>query len=286
MKIRFSLLMVIVLFLGMITMAVSAAPKVTVADKDKVILQEKLDKFITKGNHSTGALLFAIGIDFAGTPYVAKTLDLRTEECLVVNLREFDCTTFVENCLALALTIKSGKPTYETFISTLEKIRYRNGHLTDYTSRLHYFSEWITDNADRGIVTDVTLKLGGINYPLSLNFMGTHPNFYPQLKETPSLITKIRIIEKQVSGKQFYFIPKEMVEGCGKDMMDGDIVAMTTKIAGLDVSHLGLIHKKGNVVFLLNASSLGGKVETTPVSLATYLKNSKNTTGIFVVRAN
>ena len=259
--------------------------KVIVTQKDKSILEEKLNKFSSKHNLSTGALMLAIGADFKGTPYVAQTLDRETEENLVVNLRELDCTTFVESCLAIARTIKSGNSSFDTFITELEKIRYRSGHLDGYVSRLHYFSEWITDNETKGIVKDVTSDLGGVRYPLSLDFMGVHRNSYPQLKENPPLVRQIKLIEKRISKHTYYSIPKEMVPDHESQFADGDIIALTTKIAGLDVSHLGLICRINGQLYLLNASSRGGKVETTPVSLYSYLKNSKITSGIFVVRA-
>ena len=182
----------------------AAAPKIVVSDKDKVILLEKLNKFSKMGNLSTGELILKIGIDFKGVPYVGKTLDNDIEENLVVNLRELDCTTFVENCLAIARTIKSERPSFETFTSELEKMRYRDGHLNGYISRLHYFGEWITDNATKGIVEDVTHQLGGIKCPVLLSFMSTHPDSYPQLKSNPDLIIKIKLIENKVSAKQFF----------------------------------------------------------------------------------
>ena len=283
---RFLIFISCVLFLNMLAPVVEATPKIVVSELDKVILQQKLGKFSKEKNLGVGELMLKLGLDFKGTPYVAKTLDIGNEECLVVNLRQFDCTTFVESCLAIALTIKSKQPSFGTFATILEKIRYRNGHLDEYISRLHYFSEWIADNEAKGCVTDVTLKLGGLTYPLSLNFMGTHSNLYPQLKHNPALVNKIKVIEKKVSGKQFYYLPKDAVADHAKEMADGDIIALTTKIAGLDVTHLGLVCKKGNEVFLLNASSLGRKVEITSVPLASYLENSKNTTGVFIVRAN
>jgi len=272
--------------LGFLLMAsiVEAAPKVIVTEKDKSILQDKFGKFSNQRDLSVGELMARIGSDFAGTPYVARTLDLSGEENLVINLREFDCTTFVESCLAIALTIKSGELTFEQFSAQLEKIRYRNGRLDGYASRLHYFSEWITDNEAKGVVADITAKLGGIKHPVSFGFMGSHPNFYPQLKANPSLIIRIKQIEQRVSSKQFYFIPKEKLAGHEPKLRDGDIIALTTRIPGLDVSHLGLVVKMRNVVFLLNASSMDGKVELTKAPLEQYLKGSKTVTGIFVIR--
>ena len=263
----------------------AAAHTIIVTEKDKVLLQEKFDKFLKDSNLSVGELILKVGNDFKGTPYVGKTLDLNIEENLVVNLRELDCTTFVENCLAIARTIKSGKPNFETFVSELEKIRYRNGQLNGYISRLHYFGEWISNNAEKGIVEDLSAKIGGVKCPVVVSFMSTHPDSYPQLKANPLLIKEIKQIEIQESAKQYYFIPREKIVVHENQILDGDIVAFVTKIPGLDVSHVGLLFKKDGRVYLLNASLSGGKVETTKVPLADYLKDSKNTTGIFVVRA-
>jgi hypothetical protein len=277
---------ILLLLLGAFSINISAAtPKIIVTDKDKAILQEKFDKFSGDSNLPTGELMLKIGNDFKGTPYVGKTLDLTNEENLVVNLRELDCTTFVENCLVIARTIKSGKPTFDTFVSELEKIRYRNGLLNGYISRLHYFGEWILNNAEKGIIEDMSAKIGGSKCSVVVNFMSTHPDSYPQLKANPALIKEIRQIEIQVSAKQFFFIPREKIAIHENEILDGDIVAFVTKIPGLDVSHIGILFKKDGRVFLLNASLSGGKVETTKVPLADYLKDSKNITGIFVVRA-
>ena len=81
---------------------------------------------------------------------------LKEAERLVVNLREFDCFTFVENVVALAWLLKSREKSFEGFRRLLRKIRYRNGRLQGYSSRLHYFSDWIHDNQKKGIVRDVT----------------------------------------------------------------------------------------------------------------------------------
>jgi hypothetical protein len=284
MKIRILLLAVLIFAFNMFATAV-VAPKTIVTDKDKALFQEKLDKFSKDSLLSVGEIILRIGNDFKTSPYVGKTLDINTEENLIVNLRELDCTTFVENCLAIARTIKSGKATFEKFTSELEKIRYRNGKLNGYGSRLHYFGEWITDNQAKGIVEDVTQKLGGLSCPVVLNFMSTHPDSYPQLKANTVLIDEIKQVEIRVSAAPFFFIPKEKIAIHENEIMNGDIVALVTRIPGMDVSHVGILYKKDGRVFLLHASLSGGKVETTKVPLADYLKDSKNTTGIFVVRA-
>src|SRR5262249_42864643 len=107
-----------------------------------------------------GEVMAAVGKQFIGAPYEAHTLDSAKTEHLVVNLRGFDCVTLVENALALSRCIKSGHLTTPDFRKELQNIRYRGGSISGYASRLHYFTDWIRDNAAKGNVTDVTKKLG------------------------------------------------------------------------------------------------------------------------------
>ena len=97
---------------------------------------------------------------FVGRPYVASTLE-REPERLVINLREWDCTTLVESAVALARTAQSPTPTFDVYLRELSRLRYRTAVITDYTDRLHYFTDWIYANARRGLVRDVTAEIGG-----------------------------------------------------------------------------------------------------------------------------
>ena len=92
---------------------------------------------------------------FLGLPYVAHTLEINDDERLVVNTRQLDCTTLVENVTALTLCAQRGQYTWRDYLRTLTAMRYRNGKITDYTSRIHYFTEWITANTKEGIVTEI-----------------------------------------------------------------------------------------------------------------------------------
>ena len=87
---------------------------------------------------------------FYGIPYVAGTLDKNKKEQLVVNLRELDCTTYVENVVALSLCLKDKQYKFGEFCRKLSFIRYRKGEGIKYTSRLHYFTDWINDNTKTG----------------------------------------------------------------------------------------------------------------------------------------
>ena len=122
--------------------------------EDRRIAEEKLKTFSSKSSLSIAELIPEIGYSFLGTPYVGATLENGLEEKLVINLRELDCTTFAETCLALARTVKSGKTDFESYITELEHIRYRDGIRNQYLSRIHYFSEWIRNNAEKKIVLE------------------------------------------------------------------------------------------------------------------------------------
>ena len=116
--------------------------------------------------------------------------------------------------------------------------------------------------------------------------MGNHPDLYPQLSINPSLIGQIKKSENEISRHPFYCIPKNDIMNHESEMNEGDIIALTTRISGLDVSHLGLVSKKNGIVFLLHASSTAAKVELSRLPLNEYLQGLKNVTGIIVVRAN
>jgi hypothetical protein len=106
-----------------------------------------------------GELMVKVGSFFLETPYVANTLETEGEERLVINLREMDCTTFAENCLALTRTIQSKRPGVDQFWQELARVRYRNAKINGYTSRLHYTTDWIFNNQQKKLVQDVTADI-------------------------------------------------------------------------------------------------------------------------------
>jgi len=158
--------------------------------KDKEILEQLLDIYSAEQEATTSALMVKVGSFFLETPYVAHTLETG-EEQLVVNLREMDCTTFAENCLAITRTIKSEKQTFEQFTSELQIIRYRDGVIDGYPSRLHYFCDWIYNNAKAELIADMSQEIAHTPFPKQINFMSTHPDSYRQLKESAPLVDLI-----------------------------------------------------------------------------------------------
>ena len=221
---------------------------------------------------------------FMQTPYVGGTLDKNKKEQLVVNLRELDCTTYLENVVALSKAFSKNQVKTDDFVKELENLRYRNGKLTDYSSRLHYFSDWIYDNEKQGVVTNITAEIGGESYNKMINFMSTHIDSYPALQSDTTLVEAIRKTEKEINTRKLFFIPEANIQQLEDKIQNGDLIAITTKIKGLDISHVGIAIHVNDRLHLMHASSKAKKVVISDIPLAEMLMKSKYQTGIMVAR--
>lgn len=251
--------------------------------EDKQIAENKLAVFSAEAGIPISDLAVNIGLSFLGTSYISATLENGIDEKLVINLRQLDCTTFTETVLALARTVKLKKKDFESFVSEVQKIRYRYGIRDQYPSRLHYFSEWIKDNHTKGIVSE-TANLDGVKSEKSINFMSTHPTAYPVLKDHPELIPSIAQREKEITDKGFWYFPKNDIPNLYKHLLHGDIVALTSTIDGIDVNHVGIIVKKGNEFYLLHASQSWKNVVVSEDPITDFIKPASKNSGIIIAR--
>ena len=226
-----------------------------------------------------------------GRPYVAHTLEVNDREQLVVNTRQLDCTTLVETVAALAICVKEKKRDFCSFCQVLRVLRYRDGRIDGYPSRLHCFTDWIEDNARMGLVKEVSSEGKPFTavQTVSVSFMSRHPEAYKALKARPELVKVIARQEKQLTGRRYRYIPKEAVKdtkALREAVKDGDILAITTSKQGLDIAHLGFAVWRQDGLHLLNASQLHKKVVEEPMTLGQYLAKHPTFTGIRVVRLN
>ncbi|MDR1743621.1 MAG: DUF1460 domain-containing protein [Dysgonamonadaceae bacterium] len=220
---------------------------------------------------------------FIGTPYVAHTLDLSETEQLTVNLRELDCFTYVENVIALSQTAVSENPTFECFIENLQNIRYRGGIVEDFSSRLHYASDWAFENEKRGLLTDISKKLGGLRETKPINFMSAHRSSYMQLKTDDAMLAKIKELEKRINDRGgFYYLPKEKIAVAAGKIPKMAVVGFATDIEGLDITHLGFVWRKNGRVGFIHASSKAMKVTIDTESISSYCLSRKSCTGVML----
>ncbi|MEZ4902174.1 MAG: DUF1460 domain-containing protein [Spirosomataceae bacterium] len=68
------------------------------------------------------------------------------------------------------------------------------------------------------------------------------------------------------------------------ELQEGDIIGITSGIAGLDFNHEGFVTKKQGRAYLLHASSELKKVVIATEPLADYLQRIKKHSGIVVLR--
>ncbi|MCE1164473.1 MAG: DUF1460 domain-containing protein [Bacteroidetes bacterium] len=230
-------------------------------------------------------IIIKVGKSFIGTEYVAGTLDKNVdEEKLVIKITGLDCVTFVENTLAISRIIRKGTVDFDSYKNELTKIRYRNGEIDGYTSRLHYYTDWIYDNEKKGIVTDITKSIGGIPYYKRINFMSSHADSYKQLSSNPDYVDEIKAIEKAMNKRDLFYIKKNEVNKYYDALESGDIIATTTNIEGLDVTHTGFIYKSNSKTYFMHASITKGEIIISKEELREYLMSNKKQTGIIVAR--
>lgn len=270
--------------------ASSAAPWV---DEDWRIFRSKVDW--AQGQRldtvPLPSAIAAIGRTFVGTPYVQHTLEAEGPEHLVIDFRGLDCVTFVENAFSLARFVQSGgaalledRPAAEArYDSLLAELRYRGGIVDGYPSRLHYFSDWIADNARRGLVTDITNEIGGVRDDEPIDFMTTHTDAYRQLGDSAN-VARVRDAERRLSAAGRWYVPQDRIADVAGLIHDGDIIAATSTVAGLDVAHTGIALRVDGTLRLMHAPLVGDSVQISEIPLADRIQGIGGQDGIMVAR--
>lgn len=256
---------------------------ISYTEKDAEIFADILAKYKDESDKPIATLIPEIGRYFIGNEYVAHTLEVNDEEKLIVNLRELDCTTYAENLLALARTLKSENQTFEQFATEIKKIRYRDGELNEYPSRLHYFSDWIYNNQANNLVSTPADSFGN-PFPNKVSFMSSNPDSYKHLKQNPDYVSVIEQQEAEINSKNYYYLPKEKIAEYEHLLKEGDIIGLTTSIGGLDVAHVGVLVEQNGKLHLLHASQSNLKVEISDEPITSFLKPDSKNTGIMVAR--
>lgn len=252
---------------------------------DTTAISKLLNDAYNEPEKPNGASLIYFAEKLLGTPYVAGTLE-GTPEMLTIRIDGLDCTTFVETIMALNTTAQSRRISWRDFAQNLERVRYRNGEINGYASRLHYVSDWILNNSARGIVRDITPDIPGATYMVkTLDYMSTHRDKYPALADSATF-EKLKSAEIGYRSHRYPLVKKSAFnsKGAKKMLRNGDIVVFITKTEGLDASHMGIIKIINNEPYLLHASSAAGKVTLETEKISETLRRSLSTIGVRVVR--
>lgn len=252
---------------------------------NKLVEQAKIEQWVKL---PLGERVATIGKTLVGTPYKGYTLEIDDSiEAPSVNLNGLDCWTFFEVSLGFArmLELPEEEWTPEILLDYIELDRYRKGQCTgNYLSRLHYLADWLIDNAEGGLVEDLSKKLGGVRLRKECCEMSNGWKGYRYLRANRKLIQPMAKLERKISDLPVYHIPKSKVADIEPQLQSGDIIGITTKGRGSFCSHVGLAYRdEKGVLRFMHASSNYKKV-LIDQRLSGYLYDFSSHAGILVAR--
>ncbi len=275
------------LILSLLFLSITVNAQSIYSNEDVEICKSKFEFAVSKNlvEKPIGDVLIEVGKTFLGLDYEAFTLEKGETEQLVIHLTGLDCYTFFESSLVFARCIKKGKTSFEDYQTELKNIRYRDGKINGYPSRLHYASDWLYDNDKRGNIKDITKQIGGMDFTKQIDFMSSHSDLYKQLKNNPKFVEEIRTIEDSINSRNYYYIPQNFIACVEDSIKNGDIILLTASADGLDISHTGMAVKMddGRIHFM-HAPLRGKKLQITEQPLSDYVKAVDRHTGIMVAR--
>ena len=202
--------------------------------------KDGLDQIIRKASEirDTGKRIDFLSRNFLDLDYVESTLigDINIPEVFMINLKGVDCFTFIDYIEAMRL---SGS--FPEFKINLRKVRYKSG-IVAFENRNHFFTDWREFNSD--FIDDITEEIGAektIRVQKTLN----------QKKDRTHFLPGIQTVKREIK-----YIPSESIDDSVlSKLRTGDYVGIYSKVNGLDVSHVGIIVKDGDNIYLRHASS-------------------------------
>jgi len=207
--------------------------------------EKKLNHLLNESSkiHDCGARINFLSRQLLNTPYKESTLigDVKTPEVFVINLEYIDCFTFLDYVEAMRIS-----SSFTEFKDNLKKIRYQSGKI-DFVNRNHFFTDWREFNQD--LVSDVTEFVGSGKSRSVRKTLNKRDDGTPFIEGIP------------YRDREIIYIPcKDINDVVGEKLKTGDYIGIYSQEHGLDVSHVGIIIKEGNVIRFRHASSLKGQV--------------------------
>lgn len=276
-------LFVINVFVVLFAVNTNAQQRALYMPEDQEIFNRYIEYIQPWKSASDEIVLEKSAVFFLDVPYVAHTLEVTGGEKLMINFRELDCFTYVENVLALFATAKSDMPTIDVFAENLQKLRYRGGKIDGYSSRLHYTSDWLYENELNGVLRNISADLGGVRDDKEINFMSSHRDSYKHLKTDDKMLDKIIVTESNINSRGgFSYLPKANIAIAAPMIPHMAVVGFTTSIDGLDTTHVGFAFHTEDGLYFIHASSVENKIVIDKSSLSDYCNSRKSCTGVIV----
>lgn len=226
--------------------------------------------------------------DLKGVPYGSGGAGCPVNKTLI-NITEMNCVTFVENVLAMAMTLQylgenqilyiTDEDLFKLFVDHLNFIRYYTNKPTNYwEDRIHYYTDQLRKLSYYGYLFDLG-RINGVPYEKEINYLSRNRSKFRGFRYW----NQIKRIEKELTEYPKYYYPLEMLHCYEEIAKDGDIVALTTDVEGLEVSHTGFITVKNGELYFTHASLKQRKI-VIEEHFRSYLDSRTSITGIMVFR--
>ena len=209
----------------------------------------------TKGDRSAASRVDFFSRHFSGRRYEPNPLigSAETAEVFSASFEGFDCVTYIETVLALALASN-----VDDFTKWLRKIRYEGGRV-EWKRRNHYMTLWIRNNVREGIIRPVSMSaVPSITIERVLNVV---PGLAPQR-------TRVKCV------------PKRGLPRLERYLQTGDLIFFASTRKHLDIFHAGIIMRDEKVSMRHASRSKGAVVEQ---ELSDFLEANRMT-GVIVMR--
>lgn len=228
--------------------------------------QRELDRLIHESSQikDVGKRIEFLSSQFMGLDYKESTLigDINTPEVLVINLKGVDCFTYIDYIEAMRLSRSFSK-----FKVNLRKVRYKSGKVA-FENRNHFFTDWQEFNSD--FIDDITEEIGAgktIRVQKRLN----------EKEDGTYFLIGINPVQREIK-----YIPSDAIDDSViNKMRTGDYVGIYSHLAGLDVSHVGIVIKDGDKIYLRHASSQKKQRKVVDQDFKNYISSKP---GIIVLR--
>jgi hypothetical protein len=201
---------------------------------------------------------------FLGLKYQESTLigNEHSPEVFVINLQGVDCFTIIEYIEAMRLS-----KSFSEFRANLRRVRYESGVIS-YSKRNHFFTDWIENNTD--FIRDVTGEIAAQETKRVRKILNV-------LKDGTFLLPGIKPAEREIE----YIPAHEIGDSKMNGLKTGDYIGIYSSVHGLDVSHVGIVIREGEKIFLRHASSQKKYRKVIDQDLKDYILNKP---GIIVLR--
>ena len=217
----------------------------TSVTKESILLgeftQEDIDHIIHEASiiNDVGKRIDFLSRLFQDLDYRESTLigSINIPEVFALNFEGVDCYTYIDYVEAMRLS-----SSFSEFKVNLRKVRYKSG-MVAFENRNHFFTDWREFNAD--FVKDITEEIGtqkAIRAQKMINEKEDGTFFLPGIHPVQREIT---------------YVPSNAIdESVLNRLGSGDYVGIYSEVQGLDVSHVGIIIKDRDDIYLRHASSL------------------------------